>query len=391
MDFAFSPEEEAYQAEVRAFIERALPPERLARHLDLTDQNWADEELDAAFRKELSASGLTEWQLPVEHGGRGLEGAYNAILSYEMARARAPVVLHSVYIIGPSLMAFGSDEQRAYFLPKIARGEAEFSLCYSEPGAGSDLAAVETRAVADGDDFVITGQKVFTTAAHRVGYCWLLARTNPDVPKHRGLSLFVFPSDTPGVTIRAIKTIAGWRHSEVFFDTVRVPRSSLVGEEDRGWYHLVTALDFERSGFLYYGEAQRLLDDLLAYCRSTNVDGRPLTEQPDVRRKLAQMRIEMDVGIRFVKRIVWMQSNRRVPNVEASINKVWATEMLQRMSNLGTQIMGLHGTLMPSSPYAPQGGILPHKYLETVRSTISIGANEVQRNIIAQRGLNLPR
>ena len=163
-----------------------------------------------------------------------------------MARARAPVVLHSVYIVGPSLMAFGRDEQRAYFLPKIARGEAGFSRCYSEPGASSDLPAVETQAVADGDDFVITGQKVFPTAAHRVGYCWLLARTDPDV-----------------------------------------------------------------------------------------------------RRKLAQMRIEMDVVIRFVKRTVWMQANRQVPNVEASINKVWATEMLQRMSNLGTQIMGLHGTLMP--------------------------------------------
>lgn len=391
MDFSFSADEQAYQAEVRAFLDRELTPERRRERLDYTDQSWADETLDREFRQALTQSGLMGYSLPVEYGGRGKPGAYNAILSYEMARARAPGVYHSVYIIGPSLMAFGSDEQRRHFLPRIARGEVEFCLGYSEPGAGSDLANLETRATADGDDYVITGQKSFTTAAHRVEYCWMVARTNPDVPKHKGVSLFIVPMDAPGVTVRPMWTVPGWQHNEVFFDRVRVPKSALVGERDRGWYHLMTALDFERSGFLYYGEAQRLLDELLDYCRITWRDGRPLSRDPRVRQKLARLRIEMDTGLRMVKRIIWMQSRGEVPSVEASVNKVWATDMLQRICRFGTEIMGLAGTLMPSSPYVFHQGQLAYGYLETLRSTVSIGANETQRNILAQRGLNMPR
>ncbi len=391
MDFSFSPEEQAYQAEVRAFLERELTPQRRREHLDYTDQSWSDEALEREFRRALIESGLMGYSLPEEYGGRGEAGAYNAILAYEMARARAPGVYHSVYIIGPSLIAFGSPEQRRHFLPRIARGEVEFCLGYSEPGAGSDLASLETRAVADGDDFVITGQKAFTTAAHRVEYCWMVARTNPEVPKHKGLSLFIVPMDAPGVTVRPVWTVPGWLHNEVFFDGVRVPKTALVGERDRGWYHLMTALDFERSGFLYYGEAQRLLDELLDYCRIIWRHGRPLSRDPRVRQKLAQLQIELDTGLRLVKRIIWMQSRGHVPGVEASVNKVWATDLLQRICQQGTAIMGPHGTLMPSSPYVFRQGQPAYGYLETLRSTVSVGANETQRTIIAQRGLRMPR
>ena len=328
----------------------------------------------------------------MEHGGRGLPGAYNAILSYEAAYARAPGVYHSVYIIGPSLSAFGSEEQRRFFLPKIARGEVEFLLGYSEPGAGSDLAGVETSAVADGDEYVINGQKSFSTHAQRAEYAWMIARTNPDVPRHRGLSLFVVPMTTEGITVRPIPTVAGWDHAEVFFENVRVPKTALVGEKDRGWYHLMTAIDFERSGFLYYGEAQRLFDELLDFCRSTRRNGAPLTKDPLVRRELARMRTEIDAGRRSD------EAHRLAPAVGAgaqhrgqSINKVWATEMIRRICRVGTQIMGHYGTLMPMSPHLPGLGQPAYGHLETIRSPVSIGANEVQRNIIAQRGLGMPR
>ncbi len=391
MDFSFSPDEQAYQAQVRALLERELTPQRRQRHLDLADQNWSDEALEREFRRALTASGLMGWQLPREYAGKGLHGAYNAILSYEMARARAPGVYHSVYIIGPSLMAFGSEELKRRFLPLIARGEAEFCLGYSEPGAGSDLAGVETRAVADGDEYVITGQKCFTTHANRTPYCWLLARTNPDVPKHRGLSLFIVPMDAPGVTVRSAPTLPGWRHFEVFFDGVRVPKGLLAGQRDQGWRHLMTALDFERSGFLYYGEAQRLFDDLLAFCRTTWREGAPLSQHPRVRQKLAQLRIELDAGLRLVKRIVWLQERGQPCGLEASVNKVWATEMLRRLSQWGTEIMGLYGCLLPPSHALPGAGQVAYGHLETVRSPLSVGVNEVQRNLIAQRGLGLPR
>ena len=290
MDFAFSKEEEDYQRQVRRFMEATLTPERRRRGRDLRDQQWSDRDLEREFKRDLSEAGLTGYSLPAEHGGRGIPGAYNAILSYEAAYARAPGVYHSVYIIGPSLSAFGSEEQRRFFLPKIARGEVEFLLGYSEPGAGSDLAGVETRAVADGDEYVINGQKSFSTHAQRTEYAWMIARTNPDVPRHRGLSLFVIPMTTEGITVRPIPTVAGWDHAEVFFEDVRVPKTALVGEQDRGWYHLMTAIDFERSGFLYYGEAQRLFDELLDFCRSTRRNGAPLTKDPLVRRQLARMR-----------------------------------------------------------------------------------------------------
>ena len=391
MDFAFSAEEQDYQAKVRRFMAEALPRQRRRDHLDLSDQQWSDRAIERDFKRELSDSGLTGYSLPVEVGGQGKPGAYNAILSYEAAYFRAPGVYHSVYIIGPSLSVFGSEEQRRFFLPKIARGEVEFLLGYSEPGAGSDLAAVETRATVDGDEYVINGQKSFSTHAQRAEYAWMIARTNADVPRHRGLSLFVVPMETEGITVRPIQTIAGWDHAEVFFDNVRVPKTALVGEEDRGWYHLMTAIDFERSGFLYYGEAQRLFDEILAFCRTTRKNGAPLTKDPVVRQKLASMQIEMSAGLRLVKRIVWMQSSGQVPGTEASVNKVWATEMIRRICRVGTQIMGHYGTLMPMSPHMPGLGQPAYGHLETIRSTISIGANEVQRNIIAQRGLGMPR
>ena len=391
MDFAFSKEEEEYQRQVRRFMEATLTPERRRRGRDLRDQQWSDRDLEREFKRDLSEAGLTGYSLPAEHGGRGIPGAYNAILSYEAAYARAPGVYHSVYIIGPSLSAFGSEEQRRFFLPKIARGEVEFMLGYSEPGAGSDLAGVETRAVVDGDEYVINGQKAFSTHAQRTEYAWMIARTNPDVPRHRGLSLFVIPMTTEGITVRPIPTIAGWDHAEVFFEDVRVPKTALVGEQDRGWYHLMTAIDFERSGFLYYGEAQRLFDELLDFCRSTRKNGAPLTKDPLVRRKLARMRTEIDAGLRLMKRIVWLQQSGQAPNTEASINKVWATEMIRRICRVGTQIMGHYGALLPMSPHLPGLGQPAYGHLETIRSPVSIGANEVQRNIIAQRGLGMPR
>ena len=391
IDFQFTSDELAFQAQMRAFLDQALSPEARRKHLDYTDQNWVDEELETEVRKGLSATGLLGASWPREYGGKGKKGAYNSLASYEMARANAPGHYHGVRIIGPSLMLFGSDEQKRFFLPKIARGEIDFSLGYSEPGAGSDLAALQTRAVADGDDYVITGQKIFTSGAHRADYCWMVARTNPDVPRHKGISIFLVPFKTPGITIRPLYTIAGWRHNEVFFDSVRVPKSTLVGERDRGWYHLMTALDFERSGFLYQGGAQRLFDALAASCKTATRNGKPLAEDPGVRQKLAALRIDLDAGMRLCKRVAWMQARGESPTTESSVSKIWCTELMQRICHVGTQIMGLYGGLMPGSPHAAAEGVLAFGYLDTVRTTIAAGSNEVQRNIIAQRGLGMPR
>ncbi len=392
MDFGFTPEEEAFQTQVSAFVRRELPPERRRQHLDYTEQSWVDGDLETQFRKSLSASGLLSVGWPREYGGGGKKGAYNAVLAFELARAWAPgMPPQGMNIVGPSLMVFGSEEQRRHFLPRIVRGEIEFCLGYSEPGAGSDLAAIQTRATEDGDDFIINGQKIFTTGAHRTEYTWMVARTNPNVPKHKGISLFLVPMATPGITVRPLWTMSGWRHNEVFFDNVRVPRSTLVGEKDRGWYHLAIALDFERNGFVRYGEIMALLDDLVAYCKTTARDGHPLSRKPRVRQMLAELRTDLDVGMRLSKRIIWMQSQGLPPNAESSMNKIWASELIQRVCHFGTQIMGLYGCIQPPSPHQWASGRITHGYLDNVRTTVSAGSNEIQRNVIAQRGLGLPR
>ncbi|MCL0102169.1 acyl-CoA dehydrogenase family protein, partial [Dehalococcoidia bacterium] len=196
MDFAFNPEEEAFRAELVSFLEQELSEDQRTAHLDFWDQAWVDEDLEHQFRRRLSATGMLAMAWPEEYGGKGRKGSYNSIIAYEMARANAPGIFHGVRIVGPSLMIFGSEEQRKFFLPKIAQGELEFVLGYSEPGAGTDLGNLQTRAEADGDEFVITGQKIFTTGAHRADYCWMVARTNQDVPKHKGISIFLVPFDT---------------------------------------------------------------------------------------------------------------------------------------------------------------------------------------------------
>ena len=391
MDFSFTPEEEAFREQVLSFLKEELSPEVRERHRDLTDYSWVDEELEHEFRRRVSASGLLGMGWPKEYGGQGKRGFYGPITAFEMARANAPGHFHGTRIIGPSIMLFGSEEQKRSFLPKIASGEVDFSLGYSEPGAGSDLANLQTRAVTDGDDFVITGQKIFTSGAHRADYCWMVARTNPNVPKHKGISIFLVPFKTPGITIRPLWTMAGWRHNEVFFDGARVPKSSLVGERDRGWYHLMTALDFERSGFLYLGGAQRLFEVLVKYCKSATRNGKSLAQDPMVRRELAQLKIELDAAMRLSKRVPWMQETGQSPTTESSMSKIWVTELTRRICQTGTRIMGLYGGLMAGSPLAPAEGQLAFSYLDTIRTTIAAGSNEVQRNIIAQRGLGMPR
>lgn len=385
MDFAFTPEEEAFRQEVRRFLEKELTPE-------VVEEVESGMGLGPHARQFLRKMGAKGWLCPSwprQYGGLGGTYVQRFIIKEEVAYYGGPHTLVGVDMAGPTILLFGSEELKQEYLPRIAGGEVEFALGYTEPQAGSDLAALEIRAVEEGDYFVMNGQKMFNTACHYAEYHWLGARTDPTVAKHRGISLFVVDLNTPGITIRPLWTMAGWRTNEVFYDNVKVPKKNLVGEKNRGWYHIATALDFERTYTV--GQMRRLFEKLVQYCRQTKHNGEALSKNPLVRHKLAELAIEIEIAYLFACRIAWMLNSGTVPNYEAAMVKAFGSELEQRLANAGTQILGLYGQLQSGSKWVPLGGSMEYRYRETVRSTITRGTSEVMRNIVALRGLGLPR
>lgn len=386
MDFRFSEDIEQFRQEVRGFVAQEWHP----------DPTWlhdSPEYLAAAkeFRRKLLNKGWFAMSIPKVYGGSGMSVMQQYIFHGEMSYAEAPSAGAGIHIVAPTLIMVGSEEQKQRFLPPIVNGEMDFCLGYTEPGAGSDLAGLETKAVEDGDDFVINGQKIFTSGAHSVEYCWMAARTDPNVPKHKGISLFMIDMKSPGITIEPLRHMGGHRTNITFWDNVRVPRSNLVGEVNRGWYYVATALDFERVIAFDSSYVRPVYDKLIEYVKEAVRDGKHLKDDSDVRDRIARLSIDFEVGQLLSYRAAWMVDEGTVPNHEASMGKVWNTELLQRVAYWGTQIQGLYGNLVEGSKYVPVHGDIVRVHQHAVHTTIGAGANEVQRNIIAQRGLGMPR
>jgi alkylation response protein AidB-like acyl-CoA dehydrogenase len=263
---------------------------------------------------------------------------------------------------------------------------------FSEPGSGSDLASLQTKAVLDGDEFVVNGQKMWTSGAQRAEYCILLVRTDAEAPKHRGISYLLMDMKSPGITITPLTNMLNSAaFNQMFLDNVRIPRANLVGEMNRGWYVATTTLDFERSGIQRIVFAQTLLDDVIGYAKTRQSDGTRLIDDPQTRHKLAELQIEFNVGRILSYRVAWMQGRGLVPNSEASIAKLYSTELQSRFAIAACGIMGLGGGLRRDSARTPLDGRIGAYYLAAASYTIAAGTSEVQRNIIAQRGLGLPR
>jgi alkylation response protein AidB-like acyl-CoA dehydrogenase len=295
-------------------------------------------------------------------------------------------------MLGPTLMIYGSEEQKRTHLPPISRGEVQWCQGYSEPESGSDLASLSTRAVRDGDDYVINGSKIWTTMAHRADWIFMLARTDPDAPKHRGISFILVDMKSPGIQVRPIINMTdGHEFNQVIFDNVRVPRRNLVGEENRGWYVAVTLLDFERSGIEYSAMARRLLDDVWGYTGEVKYNGQPLVQVPWVRQLLADRYIECEVARLMAYNVAYMQGQGLVPNKEASMSKVFGSETLKRVTAASMEVLGIYGVLGRDEKWAPLKGRVPEHWMISFSHTIAGGTSEVQRNIIAGRGLGLPR
>ncbi|HUF53683.1 MAG TPA: acyl-CoA dehydrogenase family protein [Dehalococcoidia bacterium] len=388
MRFRFTPEEEAFRAEIRAFLDAELPASWIEGGGASGFGEASGDRFDFLrdFQRKLSRKGWLTLGWPREHGGMAAGHMMQAIYSEEMAYHRAPTQVGvGPDRVGPTIILAGTEEQQARHLPGIAGAETVWCQGFSEPGAGSDLASLQTRAVIDGDEFVVTGQKIWTSLAHKADWCVLLVRTDPDAPKHKGISYLLVDMTLAGIEVRPLIDITG-RHTfnEIFFDNVRVPRDCLVGELNRGWYIAAATLDFERSGINRVVAGIRIYEELVDYCR-----GRLTGDGVGV--KLAELGLEFQIGRLLAYRVASMQARGQVPNAEASISKVFGSELQVRLADAAIAIVGLAGALTSDSARAPLAGRLQEYYLSTAGLTIAAGTSEIQRNIIAGRGLDLPR
>lgn len=388
MDLRFDAQDEAYRKEFRAWLEenRGLfesPRDPLAA-------------LEAArdLQRRLYEAGYVGLAWPKEYGGREATLTQQVIVAEELARASALPLVNTIglSILAPTLIRHGSDEQRARFLPKILTAEELWCQGFSEPDAGSDLASLRTRAVREGDEFIVNGHKVWTSLGFIADWCFLLARTDPDAPKRQGISFLLCDMKTPGVTVQPLRNAAGGIHfSEVYFDDVRVPVGNLVGEEDGGWPIARTSLDNERSGLSGVVELGRRLQRIRNLAAETERrDGRA-SDDPVIGREIAQRWIELE-GLRYLGyRTLSAQLHGRDPGAEAAIGKLFATEFRQRLMKTALRIEGGRAQLSKGSPYAPDRGRWVTGYLDSLAYTIGGGTSEVMRNVIAERVLHLPR
>ena len=390
MDFKFENEDEKFREEVIDFIDKELPWDW--RNLDLDAEDDDDKILVRQFKKKLGEKGWLTMAWPEEYGGQAASHMRQVVFNEEMAYRGIPVGDAGIRMVGPILMLYGTDEQKKQFLPQIAGAEINWSQGYSEPDSGSDLASLQTRAVEDGDDFVVSGSKIWNSAHADSDWMFMLVRTNPDAPKHRGIS-FVFTEleGTEGVTIEKIPMMWNAYRGLATFSDVRIPKKNLVGEQDRGWYVGAALLDFERSGVDRPAKAKKVLEDLVQFCKTNQKNGRLLSEDPIIRRELADLAVQIETTRLMCYNVAWMQSKDLIPNMEASITKAYGTEMINRLYGLGVKIMGIHGQLEPESKWAPLAGRIENAWLRSFGGMVAAGTSEIQRSVIATRGLGLPR
>ena len=393
MDYRFTDEEESFRTEVRQFLRSQLPEDWDFDPFELTEDKW---DFARDFTKKLAGKGWVAPAWPHEYGGQGMPYMKQVVLSEEIAYHRAPnTSLIGVTYAGPTIIVYGNDDQKKQFLPGITSGDIVWCQGYSEPNAGSDLASLQTRAVKDGDDYIINGTKIWSSNAHKANWCFFLARTDTDAPKHKGITYFMTPMDAPGISVRPLVNMADEHvFNEIIFDNVRVPVKYLVGEENRGWYIGMTTLDFERSNISTAAQYRRTFEQLVDYVKNgTNGSSRTNGDEvgTSVKAKLADLAIENQVGRYLSYRVASMQSRGQIPNYESSAAKVYHSEYGQRLAGAGLQIMGMHGTLREGSKHARMRGRFARTYLTSIGGTIAAGTSEIQRGIIAQRGLGLSR
>lgn len=390
MDFGFSEQEEAFRREVRDFIKGKIPEDVKFGFLRKTDRYVQDY---APCFQQLGKKGWLCVDWPQEYGGLGYPLIARGIVMEELGLAGIERPNIATSCLGRSILEYGNDKLKKEFLPGIARGEIYFSEGLSEPNAGSDLASVQTKARRSGNDYIIDGQKIFTSYAHKYDYCLLLARTAPELPKYKGLSIFVVDMRTPGVTRLPMKDLFGGRFfNEVFFDNVRVPKDYLIGEENKGWSEVMFVLNEERlifgGGTYCAGACKGIINEVMPYFHDLK-ERRPLSYSA-LRYKLAELLIEIEASRLLAYQGIWKFSKTSNFALEASISKLFNSELTQRVVNVAMQVLGLYGQLLKGSKAAPLYGTMADLYIGAIGETIGAGTSEIERTIIGRR-LGLPQ
>lgn len=383
MDFSFTEEQNRFRQEVRDFLEEEIRKGYWKPACDAWVQGFNPE-----FSKRVAQRGWVGLTWPKEYGGQGRSHIDRLILTEEMLRYGAPAACHwfGDRQVGGAILSFGSEELKREFLPRIAKGEAYFGLGMSEPGTGSDLASLQTRAVEDGEYYVINGQKTWTSCASFAQYFDVYARTDPAAPKHRGISEFIVDAKSPGVSRIPMIDITGteaW--NDVFFDNVRVHKRYLVGERNRGFYQVLHQLDYERSGMERLMGNYPLFEAVVRFAKESG-----LSQQPLIRNKLAQLQIEFEVGRLLIYRVALVMDEGRAPNWESAMSKAYCTEFEKRLANVAMEVLGPYGQLASGSKSVRLDGMALQSYLGSKGYSLQAGTTEILKNILAVRRLGLP-
>jgi 3-oxocholest-4-en-26-oyl-CoA dehydrogenase alpha subunit len=388
MEIGLTPEHEALRTTLRGYYQQLLDDETVA---EMSGEHGAGPATRRVW-KQMCTDGWAGIGWPKEYGGQNKGPVEQFIFFDESMRAGAPVPMLTINTVGPTIMHFGTEWQRNHFLPKILAGDIHFCIGYSEPHAGTDLAALSTRAVRDGEEYVINGQKMWTSLAKDADYCWLAVRTNPEVKKHKGISIIAVPLDTPGITIQPLSLLSEHNINAVHYDDVRVPARYLIGEENGGWGLITNQLNRERVTLCSSGVPERLLLDVRGWAQRTRLpDGRRVIDQEWVRVSLARLHARIDFLRLLNWRLAWAAERNELPVADASSVKVFGTELNIEVARALLEILGPAGYLQAGSPGAVLRSRLESFYRSTIILTYGGGTNEVQRDLISMFDLGFPR
>jgi hypothetical protein len=393
MDFRYTAEQEAFRHEVRDFIQEVLPSDWYG-----ADPGPEEEEREEVHKlavevwRKLGAKGWIGLNWPKEYGGQD-DPVRDWILKEELIYRGIPG-MDIASVQGDLILAFGTEEQKKRFVPPIRRGEVKYAIGMSEPGVGSDMFALQLKAVEENDCYVFNGQKIWNSGIQRADWCVVYARTDPNAPKkHLGISVFIIDPKSPGITLRRITQMTGLAaFCEVFYDNVRVPKENLLGEKNKGKDVSMHAFAIERSyGLVILHNARRYFEQLVQYCKETHVNGQPLANDHVIRSKLADLAIEIEVGRAMGERLNWMGTKGMLTVLPSCQNKIHGARVAQKVASVGMEILGLYGQLEEKSKWVELGGRMRHMYLSSRGWSLAGGTSEVSRNIIAGKyGLGLP-
>ncbi|HET6812293.1 MAG TPA: acyl-CoA dehydrogenase family protein [Acidimicrobiales bacterium] len=390
MQIVYTEEQEALRRELREYFSR-LMTEEVQQRMSSGEGDYGGGSVYRELVRQMGKDGWLGIGWPTEYGGQNRSMLEQLIFTDEASRAGAPVPFLTINTVGPTIMEYGTDEQRKFFLPKILTGEMHFAIGYSEPDAGTDLARLRTKAIRDGDEYVINGQKMWTSLIEHADYVWLAARTDPDAPRHKGLSVFLVPTDSPGFKWTPVPTVTGATTSQTFYEDVRVPTTALVGDENNGWRLITGQLNRERVALCSAAGVQTALEDVRRWAQQTKLpDGRRVIDQEWVRLNLARVHAKVE----FLKLINWKIAwgvDKGVSPADASATKVFGTEFYTEAYRLLMDCMGDEAYVTQGSPGAVVRGRVERAYRGALILTFGGGTNEIQRDIISMVALGMPR